>query len=141
MAKKKVFVSFDYDNDKSYKYLLQAWNANPYFDFCFSDLSCTEIKSDDISRVKAGLTAKINQATYTLVIIGKEANKRHKDSIQIGYKNWQNFEIAKSKDNKNKLIGVKISSLYESPEELLGCGTKWANSFTQESILKALRDA
>lgn len=141
MAKKKVFVSFDYDNDKHYKYLLQAWDANPDFEFCFSDLSSTEIKTDDISRVKAGLTAKINQATYTLVIVGKEANKRHKDSVQIGYKNWQNFEIAKSKANKNKLVGVKISSSYDSPEELLGCSAKWAMSFTQEAILKALKEA
>ncbi|CAC9487784.1 hypothetical protein, partial [uncultured Gammaproteobacteria bacterium] len=28
MAKKKVFVSFDWDNDKNYKFLLQAWDAN-----------------------------------------------------------------------------------------------------------------
>lgn len=134
-------MSFDYDNDRDYKYLLEAWNANPYFDFCFSDLSCTEIKTEDISRVKAGLTTKINQATYTLVIVGSEANKKHKDSIQIGYKNWQNFEIAKSKANNNKLIGVKINSLYASPEELLGCGTKWATSFTKNAILKALEEA
>ena len=25
MAKKKVFVSFDYENDKHYKFLLEAW--------------------------------------------------------------------------------------------------------------------
>lgn len=141
MAKKKVFVSFDYDNDKIYKYLLEAWDANPDFDFYFSDLSSTEIKTDDISRVKAGLTTKINQATYTLVIIGKEANKRHKDSALIGYKNWQNFEIARSKSNNNKLVGVKIDSSYDSPEELLGCGAKWAMSFKQEAIIKALKEA
>lgn len=141
MAKKKVFVSFDYDNDKHYKRLLEAWDANPDFDFNFSDLSSTEIKTDDISRVKAGLTTKINQATYTLVIIGKEANKKHKDSASIGYKNWQNFEIARSKSNNNKLVGVKIDSLYDSPEELLGCGAKWAMSFKQEAIIKALKEA
>lgn len=141
MAKKKVFVSFDYDNDKHYKRLLEAWDANPDFDFNFSDLSSTEIKTDDISRVKAGLTTKINQATYTLVIIGKEANKKHKDSASIGYKNWQNFEIARSKSNNNKLVGVKIDSSYESPEELLGCEAKWAMSFNQEAIIKALKEA
>jgi cytochrome oxidase Cu insertion factor (SCO1/SenC/PrrC family) len=42
MAKKKVFVSFDYDNDKRYKALLKAWDANPNFDFYFSDLSSDE---------------------------------------------------------------------------------------------------
>ena len=37
MVKKKVFVSFDYDHDRNYKYLLQAWDANPEFDFVFKD--------------------------------------------------------------------------------------------------------
>lgn len=28
MAKKKVCVSFDFEHDKSYYYLLEAWNSN-----------------------------------------------------------------------------------------------------------------
>ena len=68
MAKKKVFVSFDWDNDKHYKYLLQAWDANPDFDFSFSDYSSSKIKSSDIPTVKSALTTKINTADYTLVI-------------------------------------------------------------------------
>jgi hypothetical protein len=39
MAKKKVFVSFDYDNDKRYKTLLKAWDANPNFDTSFPSSS------------------------------------------------------------------------------------------------------
>jgi len=141
MAKKKVFVSFDYDKDKHYKFLLQAWDANPEFEFSFSDMSSNEIKTDDISRVKAGLTAKINQATYTLVIVGEDANKRHKDYKEIGYKNWQNFEVARSVEHGNKLVGVKISSTYAAPEEMLGQGATWALTFTQDAIIKALNDA
>ncbi len=38
--KKKVFVSFDYDNDKQYKFLLQAWDANPNFNFVFFAILC-----------------------------------------------------------------------------------------------------
>ncbi len=26
--RKKVFVSFDYENDRRYKFLLEAWNDN-----------------------------------------------------------------------------------------------------------------
>mgnify|MGYP001606314783 CR=1 FL=1 len=141
MAKKHVFVSFDYENDKKYKFLLEAWDANPEFDFLFSDYSSGEIDSCDIPTIKAGLTRRINQATYTLVIVGKEANKLHKDHKQIGYKNWLNFEIARSKDNKNKLVGVKIAKEYESPEELLGANASWAMSFTQDAIIKALDGA
>lgn len=141
MAKKHVFVSFDYENDKSYKFLLQAWDANPEFDFLFSDYSASEINSEDISTVKACLTKKIKQATYTLVIVGKEANKEHKDHVKIGYKNWLNFEIAKSKENRNKLVGIKIDKTYESPDELKNSGATWAMSFTQAAIIKALNDA
>jgi len=141
MAKKKVFVSFDYENDKHYKFLLEAWDANPEFDFSFSDLSSQEINSWEVSRVKAALTRKINSATYTLVIVGKEANKKHADSEEIGYKNWLNFEIAKSKSNGNKLVAVKLSSTNASPEELLNSGSKWAMSFKQEPIIKALKEA
>lgn len=141
MAKKKVFVSFDYENDKHYKFLLKAWDANPEFDFSFSDLSSQEINSWDVSRVKAALTRKINSATYTLVIVGKEANKKHVDSYEIGYKNWLNFEIAKTKINRSKLVAVKLSSTYTSPDELLGSGAKWAMSFKPDPIIKALKEA
>ena len=58
MAKKKVFVSFDYENDKHYKFLLEAWDANPDFDFYFSDLSSNEIQSWSIPTIKAALTRK-----------------------------------------------------------------------------------
>ena len=141
MAKKKVFVSFDYEKDKLYKFLLEAWDANPKFDFSFSDLSSKEINSWDIGRIKAALTRKINSATYTLVIVGEEANKKHADSARIRYKNWLNYEIAKSKENSNKLVAVKRSSTNESPEELLGSGAKWAMSFELEPIIKALEEA
>ena len=103
MAKKKVFVSFDYENDKHYKFLLESWDANPKFEFKFSDKSAHEIKTDDIGRVKAGLTRKIKDATYTLVLIGKYANKKHPDSDLIGDINWINWEINKSKELGNKL--------------------------------------
>lgn len=138
MAKKKVFVSFDYENDRHYKFLLEAWNANSNFDFTFSDETPTEIQSYDIGRIKAALTTKVNNATHTLVIIGKEANKLHKDREKIGFRNWINFEINQSKLNRNKIIAVKIDYTYESPEQLMGVGASWAYSFTQEAILKAL---
>lgn len=49
MAKKKVYVCFDYDRDKHYKYLMEAWNANPNFEFLFNDKSPREIQSYNIS--------------------------------------------------------------------------------------------
>ncbi|MCX8075246.1 MAG: TIR domain-containing protein [Clostridia bacterium] len=137
MAKKKVFVSFDFENDRNYKYLLEAWNNNSEFEFTMEDKSSREINSWNISTIKGSLTTKINQSNYTIVIIGRYANVKDKNSDIIGYRNWQNFEIAKSKENGNKLIGVKLNSTYESPEELLGAGANWA-TYSVESIIKAL---
>ncbi len=141
MAKKKVFVSFDYENDKIYKFLLEAWDANPDFDFYFRDLSSKEIQSWDLPTIKSALTTKINQANFTLVIVGKYANSQHKDHKEIGYINWINFEIAKSKLNKNKLVAIKIEKDFNSPDELLGAGAEWAMSFTKDAIIKALEGA
>ncbi len=141
MAKKKVFVSFDYDDDKHYRNMLKAWDANPNFDFFMSDLTPGEVNTWDISRIKAALTTKIKEATYTLVIVGENANKKHKNSTAIGYRNWINFEIAKSKEHGNRLVGVKIDKSYDSPEELLGAGASWAMSFTKDAIIKALDEA
>ena len=141
MAKKKVFVSFDYENDRRYKYMLDAWDANKNMDFVFDDCSSDEIHSNSVSVVKAGLTRRINSTDYTLVIVGKEANKRHEDYEEIGYRNWINFEIAKSKENGNKLVAVKIDRSYDSPEELIGSGASWAMSFTQDAIIRALNEA
>lgn len=141
MAKKKVFVSFDYDDDKNYRNLLKAWDANPEFDFYISDLTPGEIDTWDVSRIKAALTASIRNATYTLVIIGKNANKRHSKADVIGYKNWINFEIAQSKANRNRIVAVKLDREYESPSELLGANASWAMSFTKDSIINALNEA
>lgn len=140
MAKSKVFVSFDYENDRHYKRLLEAWSANSDFEFSFDDRSSGEIKSKDIAVVKAALTRKINEATHTFVIIGKEGNKPHKDLKEIGFKNWQNFEVNRSKLNKNKLLAIKLESHFDGPEELYGSGAKWAYSFTQGSIMGALKN-
>ena len=141
MAKKRVFISFDYTNDKSYKYLLDAWDSNKNLDFVFEDCSADEIMSDNIPTIKAGLTRRINQSDYTLVIVGKEANKIHPDSKEIGYRNWINFEIAQSKKNGNKLVAVKLDKSYESPEQLYSSGASWAMSFAQAAIIKALSEA
>ncbi|QIB56573.1 TIR domain-containing protein [Blautia producta] len=141
MAKKKVFVSFDYEKDKNYYYLMLAWNENPNFDFVFSDYTSKEIKSDSVSTVKRALSRKIGESTYTLVIVGQDANKKHPDSIEIGYRNWQNYEVAKSIERGNKIIGVKINNFYSAPEEMLGVGASWASSFTQDKIISALNNA
>lgn len=141
MAKKKVCISFDYENDRNYKNLLTAWDANSDFEFSFNDLTPKEIDSEDIGRIKAVLSQKIGAATYLLALVGKYANKKDKNSDLIGDINWQNWEINKAKSLKKKLVGVKLDKNYESPTALLNSGASWAMSFTQQAIIKALEEA
>ncbi len=76
-----------------------------------------------------------------MVIIGRYANEKHKDSDLIGEINWINWEIKKSIELDNKLVAVKIDKSYESPDAIIGAGASWALSFNQDSIIKALEDA
>ena len=136
-----VFISFDYDRDRRYRYLLSALNQNRRSDLTFTDGTPREIQTDSISRVKAVLTTRINQATHTLVIVGQDANRLHTDHQEIGQRNWQHWEITQSAQAGNKFVGVKIDRNFDSPTPLLGQGAKWAMSFTVESIIAALEEA
>lgn len=91
--------------------------------------------------VKRSLSRKINEANYTLVIIGQYANTRHKDYQEIGYRNWINFEVATSKNHGNKIVGIKLDGSYESPEEIYGSGASWAYRLTENTIINALNNA
>lgn len=137
MAKKNVFVSFDYDNDRNYKNLLLAWDVNPNFDFVFEDKTPGEINSNDISRIKAGLTQKINEATYTLFIVGKHANQTHPKSKEIGFINWINFEAYQSIQSKNYLAVVKLDDNYSIPQELTA-KYSWITNFNEKNVIAVL---
>ena len=139
MAKPKIFVSFDFEKDKHYKYTLDMWNSNPSFEFTYEDRSSGEIKSQSVSVVKNALSRKINEAMTVIVIVGAEANKTHPDRLAIGYKNWQNFEVAKAKELRKRLIAVQINSQYEYPDELRGVNASRVYGFEQDDIIKAVR--
>lgn len=134
MARKKVFISYDHSEDVHYRRLLDAWDANTNFEFEFDNRSpSVAIDSNQASAIKAALTKKMKDAQYLLVIVGK---KTHTSK-------WVNWEIerAKQSDIKLKLAAVKPDREYTSPSGLLGVGTAWAYSFTQDSIISALSKA
>lgn len=136
-----VFVSFDYENDKHYKYLLEAWHANPKFKFVFDDGTPTEIDSNNVGRIKAALTTKVKDATHTLVIVGKYANQRHAKSHLIGYKNWINFEIHQSAQEGKRIAVVRLERSYELPEELQNAKYSIVEGFNESNVIHALNTA
>jgi hypothetical protein len=128
MATKKVFVSYDYDNDRNYRNLLSAWDANKAFDFSFDDHSTPKINSENAGRIKAAIGLKMASAECLLVIVGQYTAS----SV------WVDWEIEKAKELELSLIGVKISSSYTSPAGLLNAGATWAMSFTDAGVTTAV---
>lgn len=139
MNKTKIFISFDFEKDRQYKYALDMWDANPAFEFTCDDRSPTEIQTDSVAVVKNVLSRKINEASVVIVIVGQDANKLHRDWREIGYRNWQNYEVAKAKELGKRLIAVQIDSSYTYPEELLNSNATRVYGFTQNGIIKAVR--
>jgi len=134
MPKPKVFVSYDHSEDAHYKRLLQAWDANPDFDFEFDSRGPdVAIDSSDAAVVKAALTVRMKSATHLLVLVGAKSSKS----------NWMAWEIdrAKQSDVKLKLAAVKLSKDNETPTALLNVGTSWATSFTRDRVVDALKNA
>ena len=138
MATKHVCVSFDYENDKEYYYLLEAWNQNKNINFHITDCTPREIQTESVSKVKQVLSRKIGEANYMIALIGKHSNDKHPDSEEIGYRNWQAYEIDKNYEKGNGLVVVKIKSDNTAPDEAYGKGAKWVNTFKLEDIKKAL---
>lgn len=132
MAKKKIFVSYDFDNDRHYKNLLLAWDKNSEFDFGFSDQSAdVSIQSTNATAIKRAISAKINAATYFLCLVGKKTSRS----------SWVIWEIDKAKELRKRLVAVKILHSNVTPNGLLGVGTSWAMSFTFNAIRNAVEDA
>lgn len=132
MAKRKIFISYDYDNDRNYKNMLLAWDKNQDFDFGFSDQSAdVSIDSNDAAAIKRALSAKINEATYFLCLVGKRTSASK----------WVAWEIGKAVELKKKIVAVKIEPTNTTPNGLLNVGAKWAMSFSFESIKTAIESA
>nr|WP_315393973.1 TIR domain-containing protein [uncultured Duganella sp.] len=134
MAKTKVFVSYDHSEDAHYKRLLQAWDANPDFDFEFDSRGPNvAIDSEEAGKVKAALTTMMKSATHLLVLVGAKTDTSK----------WIKWEIdrAKQSDVKLKLAAVKLAKDNVTPSGLMNVGTAWATSFERDRIVDALKAA
>ena len=130
MAKKTIFISYDYD--KHWKNLLVAWDKNSEFDFTFYDASVdVSVNSTDAAAIKRVISARISGATRFLCIVGKHTHKS----------GWVKWEIEKAVELKRKLIVVKTDAENISPDSIFGVGASWAMSFTFDAIKKAIDEA
>jgi hypothetical protein len=129
MATNKVFIGYDYDNDKAVKDRLLGWDANKEFDFSSYDRSFdVAVDSPGAAAIKQDLAARIGDASYFLYIVGKE-------SYRSG---WAAWEVRKAVELKKKLVAVKTDSINNSPTSLQGVGASWTTMFDFDSIKKAI---
>lgn len=126
---KKIFISYDFTNDRHYKNTLVMWDANKIFEFEFYDQSVdVSVNSDNASYIRTVIRGEINSSTHFLCIIGKETHKS----------DWVKWEIDRAVELKKKIIGVKIDQSYTSPPNIFGVGASWAKSFTFDYIKTAI---
>jgi hypothetical protein len=129
MATNKVFIGYDYDNDKAVKDRLLGWDANKEFDFSSYDRSFdVAVDSPGAAAIKQDLAARIGDASYFLYIVGKE-------SYRSG---WAAWEVRKAVELKKKLVAVKTDSIYNSPSVLQSAGASWSTMFNFDSIKQAI---
>jgi hypothetical protein len=134
MAKKSVFISFDYDNDAYWKNLLLAWDKNDEFDFGFYNGSLKDAinNSTNAAYIKSQIKPKILAASRFLCIVGEKTSTSE----------WIDWEIETAKAAYKPLIAVKTAKDNKSPAGLLGVsGTKWALSFNFDAIKKAVDES
>jgi Thoeris protein ThsB, TIR-like domain len=129
MAKNKVFISYDYDNDKASKDRLLGWDANNEFDFSSYDQSFgVAVDSPEAVAIKQDLAARISNSTHFLCIVGKET-----------YRNgWAAWEVQKAVELKKEVVAAKTDSIYNSPRALQSAGASWSTMFNFDSIKKAM---
>jgi len=129
MEKNKVFVGYDYDNDKAAKDRLLGWDVNDEFDFSSYDRSFdVAVDSEAAAVLKQSLTARIGDASYFLCIVGKETY----------HSAWMAWEIRKAVELKKKLVAAKTDSTNNSPTAMQGVGASWSTMFNFDSIKKAM---
>lgn len=131
-AKPPVFISYDHSEDRRYRDLLCAWNANSKFVFGFERCSpMVAINSKQAAHIKAALAAMMAEARYLLVIVGEKTHASR----------WIRWEITKAKKMNLKLVVIKLHKSNQTPYGLLNAGASFAYSFSQQTVLQALEAA
>jgi hypothetical protein len=129
MAKNKVFIGYDYDQDTAAKDRLLRWDTNKEFDFSSYDrFFDVAVDSQEAVAIKQDLAARIGDSSHFLCIVGKET-----------YRNaWVAWEIRKAVELKKKLVAAKTDSTNNSPTAIQGVGESWSTMFNFDSIKKAM---
>ena len=131
-AKKRIFLSYDYANDRNYRNLLLAWNKDKDLDFSFYDMPVdVSVDSNDAAAIKRVICARLAGSSHFLCLVGKLTHNSR----------WVTWEIGEALELKRRIVAVKIENDNTSPWALISGGARWALSFNFDAIKKAVDEA
>ena len=130
MKKKKIFISYDYDEDGHYKRLLEAWSKNNNIDIKFHDVSTdVSINSRDKDYIKRCISEDIKSCDIFVTLIGKDT---HKCKWIEGYEIPEAFKLNKP------IAGIRINKSNKIPESFREYHDLLIEGFKLEKILKLI---
>ena len=128
MTKNKVFIGYDYDNDKAAKDHLLEWVDKEFDCSSYDRAFDVPVDSEAAAVFKKDLAARIGNSSHFLCIVGKETYRSA----------WMAWEIGKAVELKKKLVAAKTDSTNNSPTAMQGVGASWSALFNFDSIKKAM---
>lgn len=128
--RKRIFISFVYDDDSDYFNLLEAWSKNEKIDLEFYNESVTEaFDSENSDYIKRKIKEKIQRASITLCLVSENTHNSK----------WVNWEIQESIDHENNLIAVKTQGdVKYVPRAFKDQEYIWVNEFKLDKIKSAI---
>jgi len=131
---KRVFVSYDHDQDCRYRDLLRAWDRNEKFDFEWELASpIVAVNSNAAGVIKTSLTKKLKNSEYLLVVVGPET----RDS------EWIDWELnrAMREDVNLKIAAIKVNARYHLPAAIRKKNIPYRIGFTLDNVKAVLEEA
>lgn len=128
MERKKVYLSYKYDDNRHYKNLILAWDISDNFEFIPGNAELFEQNAGNVSQVNKLVEERIRKASVFLVIIGQ--NTHESDFVR--------WEIRKAIELNIPIVAVKTQKENKAPEELYEIGVVWVMSFNFKLITTAI---
>ena len=120
---KKVFISFDYDEDKALKDLLIGQSKNPACPFDVIDSSLIEAAPEKGWEKKAAV--RMSRADLVIILVGARTHQAHGVLKEVKLARQLNKKVVQligHKDGKHKRVpnaGVLYSWTWENLEKIL----------------------
>ena len=130
---KRIFLSYDHENDGNLKDVLVAWSKQPGFaHFSVYDQPITvSVDNEAAEPLKRAIAERIGAASGFLCVVGAKTFTNP----------WVEWEIKKADELGKRMVAVRVNRDCSFPEVLSEVAATCAMSFTFEGIRKAIDEA